>query len=118
MTGIDATVRRLTSRAVVGHCLAPGKIALEDNVPSQQLQDLCNQIASRPAIAGGTLEEQRAGMESFVGTFQLPKDIAVEDIRVGAIPADWVSMPASNASRVVLYLHGGGYVLGSRRTHR
>jgi acetyl esterase/lipase len=57
-------------------------------------------------------------MESVVGGFPLPKDVVVEDVQVGAIPADWVSMPASRQSRVVLYLHGGGYVLGSRRTHR
>src|SRR4030095_8187898 len=57
-------------------------------------------------------------MESVVGGFPLPEDVVVEDIRVGATPADWVSMPSSNQSRVVLYLHGGGYVLGSRRTHR
>jgi acetyl esterase/lipase len=91
---------------------------LEEIVPSQQLQDLCKQLADRPVLAGGTIEEQRAAMESVVGGFPLPKDVVVEDIRVGVTPADWVSMPSSKRSRVVLYLHGGGYVLGSRRTHR
>jgi acetyl esterase/lipase len=89
-----------------------------DIMPSQQLQDLCNQFANRPVLAGATLEEQRAGMESVVGGFPLPEDVVVEDVRIGAMPADWVSMPDSKKSRVVLYLHGGGYVLGSRRTHR
>ena len=49
----------------------------------------------------------------------------VEHTRVGELPAEWVRGPrALGASAhgderaVVLYLHGGGYVFGSPRTHR
>jgi monoterpene epsilon-lactone hydrolase len=49
----------------------------------------------------------------------------VEHTRVGGLPAEWVRGPrALDASAhrddraVVLYLHGGGYVFGSPRTHR
>jgi acetyl esterase/lipase len=34
------------------------------------------------------------------------------------VPAAWVKVPESDSRRVVLYLHGGGYVIGSIRTHR
>ena len=49
----------------------------------------------------------------------------VEHLRVAGLPAEWVRGPrALDASAhgddraVVLYLHGGGYVFGSPRTHR
>jgi phosphinothricin tripeptide acetyl hydrolase len=40
--------------------------------------------------------------------------------RVGApvAPAEWLRPPSAVPDRVVLYLHGGGYVIGSPRSHR
>jgi len=53
------------------------------------------------------------------------KGSVVEHTRVGDVPAEWVRGPralgasAHNDQRaVILYLHGGGYVFGSPRTHR
>jgi acetyl esterase/lipase len=37
---------------------------------------------------------------------------------LGGVTGDWVSMPGVAADRVLLYLHGGAYVMGSARTHR
>ncbi|MCH8801805.1 MAG: alpha/beta hydrolase, partial [Chloroflexi bacterium] len=50
----------------------------------------------------------------------LPLDDDIETQRVGVngVPAEWISAPESQESRVVLYLHGGGYLFGSVRTHR
>lgn len=31
---------------------------------------------------------------------------------------EWVDNPGLNPTRVILYLHGGGYIMGSPRTHR
>jgi len=49
----------------------------------------------------------------------------VEHTRVAGLPAEWVRGPRalgtsahSDEGAVVLYLHGGGYVFGSPRTHR
>jgi monoterpene epsilon-lactone hydrolase len=49
----------------------------------------------------------------------------VEHLRVAGLPAEWVRGPRalgaaahSDDRAVVLYLHGGGYVFGSPRTHR
>lgn len=53
------------------------------------------------------------------------KGSVVDPTRVAGVPAEWVRGPraqtAANAAAghpVVLYLHGGGYVFGSPRTHR
>ncbi len=34
------------------------------------------------------------------------------------VDAEWITAPGAAADRVVLYLHGGGYVMGSINTHR
>jgi len=83
------------------------------------MQRVIEQIASQPNTLGTqSIEQQRAGMEAQLGSQPLPDGTTVEEIRVGAMAADWVTLPNSANGRVVLYLHGGGYVMGSRRTHR
>ena len=42
----------------------------------------------------------------------------VERVTAGAAPAEWLRPPSARAGHVVLYLHGGGYVIGSPRSHR
>ena len=42
----------------------------------------------------------------------------IEEITIGHINADWVSVPDSSDDRVVLYLHGGGYVIGNNVGYR
>jgi acetyl esterase/lipase len=49
--------------------------------------------------------------------FPLAPDVTHGRPRRG-IPSEWVSVPESRPDRVILYLHGGGYVIGSIRTHR
>ncbi|MCP1542899.1 acetyl esterase/lipase [Methylorubrum extorquens] len=34
------------------------------------------------------------------------------------MPAEWTSTPAANGERVILFLHGGGYVSGPLKSHR
>lgn len=42
----------------------------------------------------------------------------ITPVRAGRVDAEWVEVAESKASRVILYFHGGGYVLGSMETHR
>jgi len=88
-------------------------------MPSQEMQQVIALLEGQPNTLGTvTIEEQRAGMEPQLGSQPLADGVAVEEIRVGAMTADWVTSPNSANGRVVLYLHGGGYVMGSKRTHR
>jgi len=41
-----------------------------------------------------------------------------DTVDAGGVPAEWVSTPGVVEERVVYYLHGGGYVMGSISTHR
>jgi acetyl esterase/lipase len=45
-------------------------------------------------------------------------DIKCEPVNAGGVTAEWISAPGVPTGRAVLYLHGGGYVAGSIKTHR
>ena len=42
----------------------------------------------------------------------------IETFNARGVTGDWVSMPGVATDRVLLYLHGGAYMMGSARTHR
>ena len=65
-----------------------------------------------------TVEDFRVWYESFTGQFELPEDAVFEQVGAGGVSAEWISTPEVSEDRVVMYLHGGGYMIGSMRTHR
>ncbi len=69
-----------------------------------------------PAGAQVTLEQRRKGMEKVA--FKVAEDIVIEHVKVGGCAAEWLRAPGTDAQRAILYLHGGGYVMGSPNTHR
>jgi acetyl esterase/lipase len=65
-----------------------------------------------------TVEQQRAGANASmeaVGT--MPDGIDVQDANANGVPGLWITPRGAATDRVVLYLHGGGYVVQSSRTH-
>src|SRR5438309_6689810 len=67
-------------------------------------------------LSAGTLEERRALMNSFAG--DAPEGTTVTAVVAGGVPGEWVVAPEADDGRVVLYLHGGGYCMGTLGTHR
>ncbi|HMC42802.1 MAG TPA: alpha/beta hydrolase [Acidimicrobiales bacterium] len=65
-----------------------------------------------------TLTEQRAQFEAMAELFPLPPEATVEAIDIVGVPAERVSVAGSATDRTILYLHGGGYCIGSPATHR
>jgi epsilon-lactone hydrolase len=85
----------------------------------QQLQTIVEMLRSQPVVnPNATVEEARAGFEQVASMFPVDADIEREVVSAGGVKAEWVRAPASDAGRAVLYLHGGGYVIGSIDTHR
>jgi acetyl esterase/lipase len=64
-----------------------------------------------------TLEEQRAGALAFGDMTGPPAGVSYTDVDAGGIPSEWIVPEGSPDDRVLLYVHGGGYVLCSMRTH-
>jgi monoterpene epsilon-lactone hydrolase len=85
---------------------------------SSELQVIIDAFRSGPNMADLSIEEQRAQIEINLTQFQLPTDVRCEPVDAGGITAEWITTPGVNTERVICYLHGGGYVLGSINTHR
>jgi monoterpene epsilon-lactone hydrolase len=85
---------------------------------SKELQVIIDAFRSQPNMADLSIEEQRAQMEIDLTRFQLPTDVHCEPVDAGGVPAEWIITPGVVTDRVICYLHGGGYVLGSINTHR
>jgi acetyl esterase/lipase len=62
------------------------------------------------------VETLRQAMEQVA--FPVADDVDVEVTEAAGCPAEWVRAPAVDRDRAVLYLHGGGFVMGSLGTHR
>jgi acetyl esterase/lipase len=67
---------------------------------------------------GTTIEDNRLSYEKLVESLSWPEDVKTERVGAGNAPAEWIVAPEAQDGRVVLYLHGGGYVMGNMRTHR
>jgi len=39
-------------------------------------------------------------------------------VDAGGVPAEWVIAPGADSTRRVLYIHGGGFIMGSPKSHR
>ena len=79
---------------------------------------LLQRLADNAPQPGQPFPRMRADLERGAARIPVPDGVAVEPVKVGALAGEWL-MPADRVDdRVVLYLHGGGYVLGSLETHR
>jgi monoterpene epsilon-lactone hydrolase len=65
-----------------------------------------------------TIDELRSDLESMTKLAKLPSKTRVEKIILNNISAEWICAKDAREDRVILYLHGGGYNLGSPNTHR
>jgi len=63
------------------------------------------------------LRWQRAALASLVPA-KPPRGVAFERFRIGTFEAAWLTPDGADKDRVLLYLHGGGYLLGSIDSHR
>ena len=73
---------------------------------------------ARPPAAPVTVEKMRADMEAMQAGLTVPDDVSTEPADANGVPVEWIRSPGTNGERAILYLHGGGYVMGSINTHR
>ncbi|MDL4820550.1 alpha/beta hydrolase [Actinomadura opuntiae] len=61
-----------------------------------------------------------ASLDRLAGRAPTPRSIRIEKVRFDGFGAEWVRGPGASASRdkVILYLHGGGWVCCGLNTHR
>jgi acetyl esterase/lipase len=85
---------------------------------SQALQDLIGALRSRPIPMDVSWVDRRKAMEEWQAGLKVPPDVKTQAVDAGGVRAEWIWRPDSDLDRAILYLHGGGYAIGSIATHR
>jgi monoterpene epsilon-lactone hydrolase len=89
-------------------------------MPSQAMQDLIDTLRERQKASASqappTLEKLRASFAPAGRLYPVPDDVRVTEVDAGGVPAHWLTAPGADAGRVLLFLHGGGFELGSLRS--
>jgi len=83
---------------------------------SEELAKVIAMIKSVPRDPTASVERMRGAMEKV--SEHVARDVKCEAVSAGGVPAEWIVPPNAANDRVILYLHGGGYVMGSINTHR
>ena len=73
-------------------------------------------LSSKPRPVGWT--ERRNRIEEVGAAWPIADDIKLEGVVLNGFSAEWSLAPHSDASRVLLFFHGGGYCSGSIVSHR
>jgi len=94
--------------------------ALASDLRADELEPI---VAAFRAMAAGwadgaTPARMRDDFEAWCARFPDDRPASVSRVSAGGVPADRIEVPGAAGARVVLYLHGGGYSLGSARSHR
>ena len=91
-------------------------------MPSSEHEALVASLKSRPAgPPPDSIDAMRAGLASLASAFEgipLPEGVRQEPVTPGGVPGFWFRSADARSDGAMLYLHGGGYVMGSVATHR
>jgi monoterpene epsilon-lactone hydrolase len=89
-------------------------------MPSQAMQHSIDALRDRRQASAGqaapTPQELRATFTPGDRLHPVPGDVLVSEVDAGGVPAHWLAAPGTDAGRVLLFMHGGGYELGSLRS--
>jgi epsilon-lactone hydrolase len=89
-------------------------------MPSQAMQDSIDAIRKQQAASAGqappTVDEWRAAFAPAGTIHPIPDDVRVTGVDADGVLAHWLDAPGADADRVLLFLHGGGFELGSLRS--
>lgn len=85
---------------------------------SEEFKTILEILKTSPVQTKSSIDEHRSEMETVFKQLQIASDVLCQPVDAGGVPAEWVTAPGALQERVIYYLHGGGYVMGSVNTHR
>ena len=87
-------------------------------MPNTQLEAVIDLLTSREAPDNPTVHDSRTRFEKLVQAVGGETAASVLQVDADGVPAELLSSGGTSTGRAILYLHGGGYVIGSTATHR
>jgi len=73
-------------------------------------------LTSKPRPVGWL--ERRQRLDEVGSVWPVAEDVKLAPVDLAGIAGEWSIVPGNDASRVLLFFHGGGYCSGSTLSHR
>ena len=86
-------------------------------MPNAQLDSVIELLSSRESLENPSVEDSRERFEQLARDVGGDTPASVWRVDADGVPADLVSAGGPSSGKAILYLHGGGYVIGSSATH-
>jgi acetyl esterase/lipase len=96
-----------------------GEASAENEQVLELVQEMHATLSSLPRRQQ-MAEMRRLMDEGFTASSADAKSlrVTIDAVDINGMPAEWVVAPRADADRRLLYLHGGGFFVGSPRSHR
>jgi phosphinothricin tripeptide acetyl hydrolase len=99
-------------------CYGPEtKYREESTMLAHGIKAIREHLAGLPDQSKMEIAARRKMYDAAERVFAMPESVAVTSVECGGRPGELLE-PAAGAERALLYLHGGGYVIGSAQSHR
>ena len=82
----------------------------------QEIDAIRTLLTSKPRPVGWS--ERRQRIDEVGSTWPVAEDVRLEEVNLDGVPGEWSIVPGSDAARVLMFFHGGGYCSGSIVSHR
>jgi len=87
-------------------------------VSALELESLLTMLRSGGPDLAAPPPQARENFEAMLAGIPTPEDVTFESTTLGGVPARWSATPGASMERVLFYLHGGAYLLGSSLGYR
>lgn len=82
----------------------------------QEIDAIRTLLTSKPRPVGWS--ERRQRIDEVGSVWPVADDVRLEEVDLDGVPGEWSIVPGSDAARVLMFFHGGGYCSGSILSHR
>jgi acetyl esterase/lipase len=87
-------------------------------MPSPEFENLVQMFKAQRTDATPSIPELRTGFDLLGQMMPVADGVKIDATTLAGIATDRLTTPDADAERVLLYLHGGGYCIGTRASHR
>lgn len=85
-------------------------------MPSSEIDAIRALLTAKARPVGWAQRRER--INEIGSVWPVADDIRLASVDIDGVPGEWSLAPGSDASRVLMYFHGGGYCSGSITSHR
>ncbi len=85
-------------------------------MPETEIDAVRALLSAKPRPVGW--DERRRRIEEVGAAWPVADDVKLETVDLDGVKGEWSIVPGGDASRVLIYFHGGGYCSGSIVSHR